>query len=70
MQDIVDNFESLSEKEFSEYAGEWVAVVDGNVVAHNKIFKEVYEFIKEHYSREKPLMGRIPEATPVVLSVE
>jgi hypothetical protein len=69
MQELISNFESLSEKEFSQYAGEWIAVVDNKVVAHSRSFKEVYEFVKNNYPNKKPLIGRIPELIPVVLSV-
>lgn len=69
MQDIISNFESLSEEETSKYAGEWVAVIDNKIVMHSKSFKEVYKFIKKNYPNEKPLIGRLPEATPIVLSI-
>ena len=69
MQDIISNFESLSEEETSKYAGEWVAVIDNKIVMHSKSFKEVYNFIKKNYPNEKPLIGRLPEATPIVLSI-
>lgn len=70
MQDIISNFDSLSEEEVSKYAGEWVAIINDKIVIHSKSFKEVYEFIKKNYPNEKPLMGRLPEAIPVVLSIE
>lgn len=69
MQNIINNFEALSEKDFSDYAGEWVAVLNGKIVAHDRIFKIVYEFIKRNFPKEKPLLGRIPERIPMVLSV-
>lgn len=68
MQNIISNFESLSEEILSKYAGEWIAVVDNNVVSHNKSFKEVYEYVKNNYPRERPLIGKLPEASPSVLS--
>jgi hypothetical protein len=70
MQDIVSNFESISEEQASKYAGEWIAVIDNKIVAHNKSFKEVYEFIKANYPKEKPLIGRLPESNPVVFSLD
>jgi hypothetical protein len=70
MQDIISNFESLSEEETSKYDGEWVAVIDNKIVIHNKSFKEVYNFIKTNYPNEKPLISRLIEATPIVLSLD
>lgn len=69
MQNIINNFEALSEKDFSEYAGEWVAVLDGKIIAHSKNFKEVYNLAKKNFPKERPLIGKLPENIPVVLSI-
>lgn len=69
MQDIISNFESVSEEILTRYAGEWIAVIDNKVVAHGESFKEVYDFIKENYPKERPLIGKLPEASPIVLSI-
>ncbi len=69
MQNIINNFEALSEKDFSDHAGEWIAVLNGKIVVHSKIFKEVYEFIKKNFPKERPLIGKLPENIPTVLSV-
>ena len=70
MQNIISNFESLSEDDISKYAGEWIAIVNNGIVVHSKSFKEVYEFIKKNYPNEKPLIGKLPESNFVVFSVE
>lgn len=69
MQNIISNFEALSEKDFSRHAGEWVAVLNGKIVTHSKNFKEVYEFVKKNFPQERPLIGKLPENIPVVLSI-
>ena len=69
MQDIISNFESLSEEETSKYAGEWVVVIDNKIAIHSKSFKEFYNFIKKNYPNEKPLIGKLPESVPIVLSM-
>ncbi len=69
MQDIISNFESLSEEESSKYAGEWIAIISNKIVVHSKSFKEVYEFIRKNYPNEKPLIGKLPESNPIVLSI-
>lgn len=69
MQEIISNFESLSEEDISKYAGEWIAIVDNKVIVHGKSFKEVYEFVKEKYPKERPLIGKLPEASPVIFSI-
>lgn len=69
MQNIISNFESLSEKEMSQYAGKWIAVLNNKIVFYGDSFKEVYTNAKKEYPNEKPLIGKLPEAMPVVLSV-
>ncbi|MBU3906645.1 MAG: hypothetical protein KKA64_00150 [Nanoarchaeota archaeon] len=69
MQNIISNFDAISEEIMSQYAGEWIAVVDNKVIAHSKSFKEVYNLAKENYPHKKPLMGKLPENFPTVLSV-
>jgi len=69
MHNIISNFESLSEERVTKYAGEWVAVVDNIIVAHAKSFKEVYDIVKKQYPGKRPLIGKLPESLPVVLSL-
>lgn len=70
MQNIISNFESLSEEDISKYAGQWIAVIDNKIMAHSKLFKEVYEYVKSKYPKERPLIGKLPEDIPVVLSID
>ncbi len=69
MEEIVSNFESLSEEDMSKYAGEWIAVIDNKLVAHSSSLKEVYEFTKQNYPNKKPLIGRLPEDKLIILSL-
>lgn len=68
MQNIISNFESISEEHASKYAGEWVAVIDNMVVAHGKSFREVYEKAKKQFPDKRPLIGKLPESMPIVFS--
>lgn len=70
MQNIISNFESLKEKDFSDYAGEWVAVIDNKIIEHGVSFKEVYERVKQKNPNERPLIGKIPENNLITLSVD
>jgi hypothetical protein len=69
MQNLVSNFESLSEDNLLEFAGQWIAILDSKIVAHGKSFSEIYKLVKEHYPKERPLISKLPEANPVVLSI-
>ena len=62
MQNLISNFESLSEADLTKYAGEWIAVIDNSIVAHGSSFKEVYDFVKQKYPKERALFGKAPEA--------
>ena len=68
MQQIISNFESLSEEDISKYAGQWIAVIDGKIVFNSKSFKKLYSFLKENHPNKKPLIGKLPEAIPTILS--
>jgi len=69
MQNIISNFEALSEEDASKYAGEWIAILNNKVIAHNRSFKELYKFIKNNFPKERALMGKLPEVIPTVLSI-
>lgn len=69
MKEIISNFESISEEIMTKHAGEWIAVADGTILAHEKSFKLLYKIIKEKYPDKKPLIGKIPEKHPMVLSL-
>ncbi|GBE20545.1 MAG TPA: hypothetical protein ENG87_02420 [Candidatus Pacearchaeota archaeon] len=69
MQKIISNFESLSEEDITKYAGEWIAIIDNKVVAHSESFKEMYAVVETNYKGKKPLIGKLPEAIPIVLSI-
>lgn len=70
MQNIMSNFELLSQSDLTKYAGNWIAVLDGRVVAHGRSFKEVYQKVKSEHPNERPLIGKLPEAVPSVYSVD
>ena len=70
MNNIISNFESLSKEDISKYAGQWIAIIDNKVVAHNKSFNEMYIFVQQNYPKKKPLISKLPEAVPVVLSID
>ncbi|MEK6890669.1 MAG: DUF5678 domain-containing protein [Nanoarchaeota archaeon] len=63
MQKIVDNFDSLTEEVMTKYAGQWIAIVNAKVIANGKSFKEVHKKAVSKYPKEKPLYGKLPEAT-------
>ena len=69
MQNIVSNFESLKEEDLSEFAGEWIAVINNKVVEHGESFREVFKQVKLKYPKGRPLIGKVPEKNLITYSV-
>jgi len=67
---LISNFESLSPQDCDKYAGQWIAIIDNNIVINGKSFFEVHKFIKEKFSGKKILIGKLPETSPTVLSID
>ncbi|GCC11300.1 hypothetical protein IPdc08_01351 [archaeon] len=54
------------EADLSDYTGEWVAVVNREIVSHKKDIKEVYKEAKEKYPGKRPLLARVPEEKALI----
>ena len=53
--------------DLSRYIGEWVAIVDDEVVAHGQDVKKIYEESKRKYPKKKPLITKVPEKETMIL---
>lgn len=52
-----------SSHDMSEYAGEWIALIGSEVVAHGKILKEVYsEANSKAKGRRAPFFMKVPKS--------
>lgn len=51
----------LESNDFSEFEGEWIAILDKKVVAHGKTLSEVYDKVTELKLVRTPLFHRIPK---------
>lgn len=51
----------LESSDLAEYEGEWIAILDKKVVAHDKTFSEVYEKVISLSLARTPLFHRIPK---------
>ncbi len=49
-----------SKNDFSTYAGEWIAILDGEVISHGKNLKQVYAEANSKSKQEKPFFIRVP----------
>ena len=57
---------SISNK-LGNYLGEWIAVVDNEIVASGESAKEVYQKAKEKYPKREPFIMKIPKETVMLL---
>lgn len=60
-------YEFFMRSNLSNYIGNWVAIVDDEVVASGKNVKEIYEKVKREYPEKKPLFTRIPDKETMIL---
>lgn len=60
-----------TKKNLNRYAGEWVAFVNGNIVAHDKELVEVMEKVEEKRLQDKASVFLVPRKNegPYVLAV-
>lgn len=60
-------YEFFMRSDLSNYVGNWVAIVDDEVVASGKNVKEIYEKVKREHPEKKPLLTRIPDKETMIL---
>ncbi|MEK6902521.1 MAG: DUF5678 domain-containing protein [archaeon] len=53
--------------DLNQYTGKWVGILNKEVVAVGKNFKEVAEKVDKNFARKKVLITRIPEKVLQIL---
>jgi ABC-type hemin transport system ATPase subunit len=61
------NYEFYINADLSEYAGKWIAIVGGKVVASGDRADEVYEEAKRKYPNKTIAIDKVPENNLMVL---
>ena len=61
------NYEFYINADLSEYAGKWIAIVDGKVVASGDRANEVYEKAKKMYPNKIIAIDKVPGNNLMVL---
>lgn len=69
LKELNSNFESLTVQDMSKYAGQWIGVVKGNIVVNHNTMQEVQKEIEQRFSKEKALIGKVPENKQLILSI-
>jgi hypothetical protein len=61
------NYEFYINADLSEYAGKWIAIVDGKVVASGDRADEVGMKAEKQYPTKKIALAKVPEANTLIL---
>jgi len=54
------NYEGLLEQNTEGYTGEWIILIDGQIVAHGKELHTILKQVKEKYPNKRPFLAKIP----------
>ena len=63
----MDNFEFFVKSDLSDFVGQWVAILDNQIVASGNSFREVAEKVDKEFPKQKPLLTRVPEKMAHIL---
>jgi len=67
-EDIKDkNYEFYINADLSDYAGKWIAIVDGKVVASGDRADEVYDLAKKEYPGKEIMLAKVPTEDTLIL---
>ena len=61
------NYEFYINADLSEYAGKWIAIVDGKVVASGDRADEVYDEAKRRFSDKEVMLAKVPTEDTLIL---
>ncbi len=63
----MDNYEFYVSANLEKYVGQWIAVVDGKVVAHGEDAKVVYDTSRKAFPAKTPLLTCVPKSIAMIL---
>lgn len=61
------NYDWYTKADTEKYAGKWIAIVEGEVVASGDDAEKVYREAKKRYPKKKPSLAKIPAEKILVL---
>lgn len=53
------NYEWFLKEDLSKFSGNWIAIINKKVVAHDKNVGKIIEEVKEKFPTKKPLITKI-----------
>ncbi len=57
---VLKNYEFYAQADLSKYAGEWVAIINSQIVAHGKNLKEILTKAKQANPDLTPFITKVP----------
>jgi len=56
---MADNYSYYMKADLSQFIGEWIAICDEKVIAHDSNFKKTFEKAKELCPNKRPLLTKV-----------
>ena len=64
---MTDELQYYSKTDLSKYAGEWIAILDHEVIAHGKDLKKVYSEANEKAKGKEPFFMKVPKSEQTLI---
>ena len=61
-----NEYNFFMDKELSAYLGEWIAILDKEIISHGKDLKKVYEEAKLKYPKARPLITKVADKNTMI----
>jgi len=56
---MANNYSYYMKADLSQFIGEWIAICDEKIIAHDPKFKKAFEKAKEKCPNKKPLLSKV-----------
>ncbi len=60
------NYEFFLNADLKEFVGQWIAVVDDEIVAHGTDFSKVFKSVKQQFPSKTPFVAMVPSKTAML----
>lgn len=67
MKDAFEYFRTNLVAIMANYEGEYIAIIEDNIVAHGRDAKKVYSSAKEKFPRRTVFLGQVPRKEVMIL---
>jgi hypothetical protein len=65
---MADDYAVFMQTDLSPYIGEWVAICDGKIVAHDVSLKKTHEIAASKCPKKAPLFTKVPSSDAMIFS--